>query len=136
MKTETVFVERSGYLLAEARCMWSKDNAKRLIDETKSEADKRGYKRILFDLRHWSHPNTEMTRFWSGEHLANVMRGSFKVAAFATPEAINYFGETVAVNRGAYFRIFPDEMAAVEWLMNQPNKVSEATSPKGAAPQN
>lgn len=135
MTTETVFIKRSGYLLVEARCQWNDENAKRLIEEAKNEAEKRGYKRILFDLRHWSQPKTEMTRFWSGEHLANVMRGLFKVAAFAEAGVINKFGETVAVNRSAYFRIYPDERSAAEWLMNEPNQVPEDTARKFADPQ-
>ena len=117
MTTDIVFAERPGYLLVEARCPWTLDNARRLIDTTRSEAERRGHQRILIDLRQWSSPDFEMTRFWSGEHLAAVMTGDFKIAAFADLEHVNYFGENTAVNRGAWFAIFPDEAGALDWLL-------------------
>ena len=92
-------------------------NARRVIDEVHGEATKRGHVRLLFDLRNWLAPDTELTRFFSGLHLAKALPPPFKVAAFAFPEAINRLGENAAVNRGALFRIFSDEQSALHWLM-------------------
>lgn len=111
------YFDEEGYLRVRVTVPWNEDNAKELIDGTKTEATKRGQTRILFDLSYWTQPVSEMTRFWSGEHLARVLSSPFRVSAFAAPKVINKFGEITAVNRGAFFRIFPDEQAAIQWLM-------------------
>ena len=117
MKTSAEYFDKSGYLLVKVFVSWTEANATRVIDEANGEATKRGHVRLLFDLRNWSAPEMEMTRFFSGLHLAKVLHSHFKVAAFALPEAISNFGEDAAVNRGALFRIFSDEQSALHWLM-------------------
>ena len=111
------YSDESGYLRVKATVPWNTGNAKHLIDETLSEATKRGHTRILFDLSCWTRPDSELTRYFSGEYLARMLSSPFVVSAFSAPEAINGFGENAAVNRGALFRVFPDERAAIQWLM-------------------
>ena len=41
----------------------------------------------------------------------------FRVAALGKPENVDHFAETVAVNRGAHFKVFTEEAAALEWLL-------------------
>ena len=134
MSTTTELLYRHDYLLVKVIVPWTKENAIQAIDEAKTEATRQGYKRILFDLTKWSGPDSEMTRFYSGEYLARTLAYRFKTAAFAPPESINKFGENTAVNRGAWFRIFPDEASAINWLMEEANQSSEseATSKPGA----
>jgi hypothetical protein len=109
--------DRGAYLYVRVLVPWTTENAKRVIDEARSEAEAGGFHRILFDLTFWSRPYTEMTRFLTGEYLAQRLGGPYKTAAFSNPEWINRFGENVAVNRGADFRVFPDEQSAVDWLL-------------------
>ena len=117
MNRLTEYSNQNGYLLVKVAAPWTPQTAKQAIDEIKIEAAKRNYNRLLLDLTQWDKPETEFTRFQSGEYLAKVFRPPFKVAAYAISSAINKFGETTAVNRGAVLRIFPDEQLAILWLM-------------------
>lgn len=112
---------RPEYLLVEMRGQWTETATKQALDAARAEADRLGSKRLLLDLRGLSRPASEMVRFWSGKYLAQILPYPFKVAAFAHPEAINRFGETVAVNRGAWFQVFPEEQRAIQWLTERPD---------------
>lgn len=109
------------YLLAVMNGPWTVDGATQALEATRAEADRQGHKRVLLDLRGLSKPDSEFVRFYSGRYLAGAFPPPFKVAAFAKPEAINKFGETAAVNRGAHFQIFPEECVAILWLMEGSN---------------
>ncbi|HEX2965075.1 MAG TPA: hypothetical protein VHO84_04790 [Syntrophorhabdaceae bacterium] len=107
----------TGHLRVKSTGPWNDDGAKQLLDETKCEALKRDQNRIFFDFSCWTQPESEMTRFRAGEYLAKVLPKPFKIAAFTGRSSITKFGEDVAVNRGANFRVFTDEQTAIEWLM-------------------
>jgi hypothetical protein len=117
MKASAEYFDKRGHLLIKVLVSWTVANATRVIDEALGEATKRGHLQLLFDLRNWTAPDMESTRYFSGLHLAKVLPPSFKAAAFGFPEAINKFGEDAATNRGAQFRVFPDEQSALQWLM-------------------
>ena len=117
MNRLTSFHDRDGYLLVKVAAPWTETSAKHVIDEIKSEVTKQHHNRLLLDLTQWTEPDTEFTRFQSGKYLAKVFPPSFKIAAYTIPNVINRFGETTAINRGALFRIFPDEQSALQWLM-------------------
>lgn len=117
MDMATKYFVRDGYLFVKVCGSWTGATAKRVIDDARREAERLRFSRILFDLTDWTLPDTEFTRFESGEYLSKVLPVPFKIAAFALPNAINKFGEDTAVNRGAQFRIFADEGSAVQWLM-------------------
>lgn len=111
------FTSKADYLLVKTLTPWTFKAAKRVIDGAKEAAIAQGHDHILFDLTPWADVDTGMTRFLSGEYLAQQFSSRFKMAAFAVPEAIDWFGENAAVNRGARFRIFGDEQAAIAWLL-------------------
>jgi hypothetical protein len=117
MKLETHYRETPGYLVARVSGHWMEWNAKDAIEEVSEEASRRGLTKILLDLRDLSGPDTEMTRFYSGEHIAKMWRPPLKVAAVAKAELINRFAENVAKNRGALFSVFSDEESALHWLL-------------------
>ena len=117
MKASAEYFDESGYLRIRVLVSWTEANATRVIDEAHDEATKRGHVRLLFDLTKWLAPDMELTRFFSGLHLAKALDPPFKVAAFGVREAITRFGEDAAVNRGALFRVFSDEQSALRWLM-------------------
>jgi hypothetical protein len=125
MKASAEYFDKSGYLLIKVLVSWTEANATQVIDEAHDEATKGGHVRLLFDLRNWLAPDMELTRFFSGLHLARALDPPFKVAAFGFPEAITRFGEDAAVNRGAQFRIFSDEQSALRWLMEGYRDVGE-----------
>jgi len=117
MNRLTEYFNRDGYLLVKVAAPWTAQTAKQAIDETKVEVTKHNFIHVLFDLTQWDKPDSEFTRFLSGKYLAQVFPPPFKIAAYASPNAINKFGENAAVNRGAWYRIFPDEQSAIQWLM-------------------
>lgn len=127
MSIEIQYHTHPEYLLVKVSGQWTDTAAKQALDEIRTEADRRGFKRLLLDLRDLSQPDYGMTRFWSGKHLAEVLPYPFKVAAFAKPEAITKFGETAAVNRGAWFLIFSEERMALRWLMEESSKTLDQT---------
>lgn len=111
------FSIRDGYLVVKVPAPWTIQTAQQVIDETRREAERQSIARVLFDLTQWAKPDTEFTRFRSGEYLAKVLPPPFKIAAYGNANAITKFGENTAVNRGAWFRVFPDEEAAIRWLV-------------------
>lgn len=111
------YFDKGDYLLIEVHASWTAANSERVIDGSLREATKRGHVRLLFDLRKWLTPDSQFTRFLGGSYVAKVLPPPFKVAAYFLPQAINRFGENAARNRGADFRVFPDEQSALCWLI-------------------
>jgi hypothetical protein len=116
MNTPFACAECPGYLRVTATGSWTRESAEQLLDVARRQADCKGFDRILLDLRQWDSPDTEMTRFWSGLRLAQLLAQPFRVVAIARAEAITRFGENVARLEGADFRLFTDEGEALAWL--------------------
>ena len=119
MANEVQFQEGPGYLIAEVSGPWDELNAMSQIDAIRDEANKRNHSRLLIDMRKVLPPKDQMSRFYTGKHVAKVLPPPFKVAAFAKSELINRFAEKIAVNRGAMIAVFSEEKAAIEWLMDE-----------------
>lgn len=117
MNSVANFVIRDEFLLVQVLVPWTTKAAMQIIDETKVEAISHNRRRILCDLTLWDRPDNEMTRYWSGKYLALHLGFPYKVAAFTVPQVITKFAENVAVNRAANFRVFPEEEAALQWLL-------------------
>ena len=116
----SIFIEyktTSDFLLVTFNGLWTKDDMETSVKEIGIEAEKLKAKRILLNLRDLSSPLSEMNRFYAGELLASVL-GKYKIAGFAQTEKINRFGENVAVNRGARFKMFANEPDAIDWLIS------------------
>jgi hypothetical protein len=116
MNTRFGCAEFPGYLSVTATGPWTRETAEQLLDLARGGADRGGFVRILLDLRRFTGPDTEMTRFWSGLRLAQVLAPPFRVVAIARAETITRFGENVARLEGADFRLFTDEGEALAWL--------------------
>jgi hypothetical protein len=116
MTIQAQYLETSYYLQATLSGDWTEPAIKAALDDVRAQADLRGFKTLLLDLDELSRPDCEMTRFFSGEHLAQVLGPPFVVAAYARPELINRFAETVALNRAACFAVFPERKQAIAWL--------------------
>jgi hypothetical protein len=130
MSFELSFRQEPNYLIMEVSGQWTTDNAKKTVEALHDEAVKQGLTRLLVDMRGLSKPSNEMTRFLTGEHVAKILRYSFKVAVVAVREIYSGFAETVALNRGANMAVFFDEATALEWLLEGPD-----TSDAGEAGQ-
>ena len=111
------YLDEEGFLSVRVLAPWTADHAKGIIDQAKKEAVAKGYNRIFVDVTNWTKPDTELTRFLSGEYLAGQLGRPFRVVALANAEGINRFAENTAVNRGADFRVFSDRPSAMEWLL-------------------
>jgi len=129
MKLEVNYEDGPDYLIIYARGEWLINDVRREMKAAREEADRRGQKRLLLDMRELLPPRTEMIRFESAELLAKLFGPPFKVAALGRAENITGFGETVAVNRGAHFAVFSDEEAAHDWLIQKSGR--EAQPKKG-----
>ena len=117
MSIEIRYQEKSGYLMVEAHGQWTEYAAREQIDAVRYIAYIRRFTRLLLDVRDLSSPASDVTRFFTGEHIAEVLPPPFRVAALARYEFNNSFSETVAVNQGAYLTVFADEKAALQWLL-------------------
>ena len=122
MSIQLSYRQEPSYLFVELSGTWTTDDAKRAIEAIRSEADKRSLKRLLIDCRKFSKPDCEMTRFFTGEHIALIWARPFKSVGVLRPEIYNGFAETVALNRGANVKAFFEEEEALEWLLKDPKK--------------
>lgn len=59
-------------------------------------------------------PNIE--RYYLGVEAAEHLNYKVKLAVVWHKEYLNYFGETVAINRGAYVSVFSNDESAAKWL--------------------
>jgi len=114
---ELSYYEVSGCLGVEMSGAWREAAMKQAIEAIRDEAIKRISTRLLIDARKVSHPDNEMTRFFTGMYIAKTWGHPFKAAVVASPEVYNGFAEQVAVNRFATFEVFFEEEKALEWLL-------------------
>jgi hypothetical protein len=116
MSVQLSFRAEQDYLFVIGTGRWTTRDAQEAIDSIYVELERRKFTRLLVDVRELSKPDHEMTRFFTGDHWANVFGEPFKAAFIMLPDVYNGFGETVAVNRGAALKVFLNEVSAVEWL--------------------
>ncbi|NOZ60195.1 MAG: STAS/SEC14 domain-containing protein [Calditrichaeota bacterium] len=119
MKIEIHYFEKPDYLSVKVSGQWTTENAKKLFELMRDEADKHGLTLLFLDARGLSQPDTEMTRFFSGEYFAKVLPFPFKTAIVTNPEIYNKFGETVALNRCAQIAVFFKKEEARKWLIKK-----------------
>jgi hypothetical protein len=96
---------------------WTVERVHQAIERAKAEAAQLGTKRLFFDLRAWDRPSSQMVRFDSGLLVSELLDPSYRIAALARKDVVNYFAETVAANRGARLKVFTDEAEALAWLL-------------------
>jgi hypothetical protein len=119
MSINVQYLATPQYLQATLSGEWTEAGIRDALDGIRAEADARKIKMLLLDLDELSRPDYEMTRFFSGQYLAQVLGPPFVVSAYSKPELINRFAETVAVNRSACFAIFPERDSAIAWLTDR-----------------
>ena len=107
------------YLFAKIVGEWKQPDMNLLLEDLKINAVKFNKNYILIDAFKLTLPNTEFVRFSTGEKIASIFSYPYKIATFSQSELINKFAETVAVNRGANFKVFHSESEAKEWLLSK-----------------
>lgn len=105
------------YVRIKAEHSWTAERVLEAIKRGKAEGERLGSKLIFFDLRAWKRPSSQMVRFDTGLLVAESLDPCYRIAALAKEEVVNYFAETVAVNRGARLKVFTDEAEALAWLL-------------------
>ena len=105
-------------LIVEMSGTWKLNDAKEQIEAVRDRATQLGATRVLIDCRELEPPKNTVTRFLTGEYIAEFWRHPIKVAALANQQTVNNkLAETVAYNRGAWFAVFLEEEKAMQWLM-------------------
>jgi hypothetical protein len=119
MNIALFFREGPGCLGVEASGEWTTSDAIQAIETIRAEADRRGLTRLLVDMRKLSEPHSEMTRYFTGEHIAKAWPHPFRTAVVLKREIYNRFAENTAKNRGAQVSVFFEEEAALDWLLKE-----------------
>ncbi len=110
--------EEKDYLVVEVNGSWELNEVKQHIEVVRDRVAELAIERVLIDCRELVTPLDTLTRFLTGEYIAEFWRPPVKVAALSSPEMLNdKFAEIVAVNRGAWFAVFLEEEPAMKWLL-------------------
>ena len=117
------FHTEMGYLTVEVDGQWDLRDAEHVIESIRDEARKRGQTRIFLDLHNFLPPESIMTRYFTGEYIAEHWGYPFRIAALWSREYYDGLAVSVAVNRGAIFQVFFVKEKALEWLLKESNKM-------------
>ncbi len=93
----------------------------------REEADERGSARARVDARALSAPQIKMSRFFAGEHIAEIWGRHFEVAARRKPEMTDTSDDKLAVNQGAPFAVVWEEGAALQSMLQGPRRLAGQT---------
>lgn len=111
-----IFQSKEIYLLVEGEEPYSLNFMISMIHEVAARCQEEGLDRVLADIRKMDGNLSIIDRYDIGVAIAKVLGSRIKVAAVAPVSLINIMAETVAVNRGAVFKIFSDIEKAKGWL--------------------
>lgn len=87
-----------------------------LMKEVADACHQQDVHKVLVDVRGMTGKIKFAERFQVGEAGAELFRGVAQVGIVYRKEEINWFAETVGVNRGANVRIFAEMEKARKWL--------------------
>jgi len=108
--------QESTLLILDISGPWTASGMHEAIGAARAEADKRKCRNLLVDAREISFPDTEATRFFSGERWAKLFDARFRAAFIVRPALYNGVAELVARNRGANVAVFFEDGPARKWL--------------------
>jgi hypothetical protein len=123
MPLELEYRDGAGYLTVEVSGRWEEEEAKQAIGAIRDEANRRKQTRLFLDMRGLAPPTSDMTRYFTGEHIAKHWGHPFRTAALWRQESYSGLAETAALNRGASILVFFEKEAALEWLLKGANKM-------------
>ena len=86
------------------------------VHEISKQSEKEHLKKVLVDITKMTGSPSIIDRYETGVEISKYWGTKIQVAAVATESLINFSTETVAVNRGANFRVFIEMNAALKWL--------------------
>lgn len=125
MALHVEYQNKDEHLEVQVEGEWILEDIENLIDEIKQRAIKGSFEKILIDARELKAPtqNAYMTRFYTGQQISKVLRPPMRVAAVSKSEIMAGETEMAARNRGAIFVVFTDVQDAINWLLQDINKL-------------
>src|SRR5689334_4618549 len=110
------YKHQGNYLLVESDEPYSLAMFFTTIHEVAGRCQQDGLKKALIDITKMVGDPSIIDRYETGVEIAKYWGRNLQVAAIAREGMINYLAETVAVNRGARFKVFWQKSEAMEWL--------------------
>ncbi len=104
------------YLLVELNEQYSLDLVTRTIHEIAEGCQEEHLNKVLVDLTAMQGSPSIIDRYETGVKISEIWGSKIKAATVAKMSIINFMAETVAVNRGAKFKVFTEINPALEWL--------------------
>jgi len=117
MGLEVEIYEAGSYLLIKAAGQYSLVDLTELLDRTVQEAENRNYAEVLLDLSAVAGTVPILDMLVLGEHCARVWTRTRKLAIVSERGGLDRFFEDVSINRGVLLAVFPNQSAALAWLM-------------------
>jgi hypothetical protein len=117
MGLEVGIYDAGSYLLKKAAGQYSLVDLTGVFDRAGQEAEKRGYAKVLLDLSAVAGSIPVLDMLVLGEHCARVWKRTRKLAIVSAKGGLDRFFEDVSINRGVILAVFPNQAAALAWLM-------------------
>ena len=118
MKINILFENKEDYLYSEVSGDFDATEIMSYIQIVKNKCDEENARKVLISFMGLNGTiDQEIDRYYLGEAIAQIIGYKIKIALVWYERNINKFAETVAVNRGADFRVFSDFGTAKKWLM-------------------
>jgi len=111
-----IYTNKGKYLLVEADEPYSLNLFFTMIDEVARRCVQENLKKVLVDITAMEGSPSIIDRYETGVKIAEVWGSKIRAAGVARKSMINFLVETVAVNRGADFKVFSDMDLAMQWL--------------------
>lgn len=109
-------IPRQDHLFVEYSEPYELDTFIALIQEVAGICRREKFTKVLVDVRGMAGKISAIERFKLGVAGADAFRAVAQVAIIYRQEEMNWFAETVGVNRGANVRIFSKPDEASKWL--------------------
>ena len=115
MTVDVKYIESSNYLSVSCLGRYDFEALKGAIDLISEHSLNLNCPTALIDYSVIDGKLSNADKYNIGEYIARKLSSRTKLAVVDKPENINKFGETVAVNRGAFVRVFSNKEDAVKW---------------------
>ena len=116
MDAVATFTEHADHLLCEISGRYSRSDSFRIVDELLSECRARKQTCALVDLRQVRDDIPTIDRYALGVYCAEKLGNVIRLAVVCRAECINWFFESVALNRGLATRVSDDVLGSQRWL--------------------
>ncbi len=116
------YIHKGNYLLVESDEPYSLALFMVTIHEIAARCKAGNLKKALVDISKMTGDPSIIDRYETGLEISKYWGAKIQVASVARDSLINFLAETVAVNRGANFKVFSEMAPALEWLeVGKPN---------------